>query len=133
MIAGGSSPFPTRTALGPMTFMRRLLCIAGDPPVPTCGARVAFDIWSHHPYTPGAPTNVPKPAGRGDRDLPEMKRILDAAIESGKRDLDHELEFWVTELAGTRSRPTRGASRWRSTPAGPRRRSSGCRRLASAS
>ena len=100
VIAGGSSPFTTSTSLGPMTFMRRLLCMAGDPPQPKCNTRVSFDIWSHHPYTPGAPTRRAK--SRQDAaigDLPEMKRILDAAVESGNAASDHDVEFWVTEFS----------------------------------
>ena len=108
VIAGGTAPFrdttpevlKQRSDWGPLTFMREVLCVSRALR-PTCTTRVPFDVWAHHPYTSGGPTH--KAALRDDvslGDLPEMKRLLDAAVNTrhvtarGGRP-----EFWVTEFS----------------------------------
>lgn len=89
VIAGGSSPFTTQTAVGPLTFMRRLL-----------SRRISFDIWSHHPYTSGGPTheaNGTEDVSLGD--LPEMQALLRTAIRAGRVVSTRRVRFWVTEFA----------------------------------
>jgi hypothetical protein len=101
VIAGSTSPFETTNAIAPLHFMRDLLCIAGgEKPRPTCSNRTHFDVWAHHPYTSGGPTHQ---AVRGDDvsigDLPEMRRILDAALRAHHVISNRKVRFWVTEFS----------------------------------
>ena len=62
--------------------------------------RCRFDVWSHHPYTEGGPNHsatFPDNASLGD--LPEMRRILDAAIRAGRISSRRDVAFWVTEFS----------------------------------
>ena len=105
VIAGGQSPFGGKddyyVGASPLRFMRELLCMsAGDHPRPTCNAKVQFDIWAHHPYTAGGPTHKalnPDDVSLGD--LPEMKRLLDAAVKAGHVVSPKHVRFWVTEFS----------------------------------
>ena len=104
VITGGLLPFGRYTAgrhaVPPLRFMRDLLCItSGNEPKPGCKP-VPFDIWAHHPYTEGGPNHEaadPQNASMGD--LPEMRRILDAAIRAGHIDSRGPVDFWVTEFS----------------------------------
>ena len=66
-----------------------------------------FDVWSHHPYTSGGPTHnavLPDDVSLGD--LPEMRRVLDAAVRSGSRRRRRRRPlFWVTEFSWDSSPP----------------------------
>jgi hypothetical protein len=103
VIAGGLSPF-TRDkpqTMAPLRFMRDLLCMSNATrPGPTCGARAVFDVWSHHPYTSG---NASHHAFAADDvslgDLPEMRRLLDAAVRAGHVVTQRHVQFWVTEFS----------------------------------
>jgi hypothetical protein len=89
VIAGGCSPFTTETAVGPLFFMRQVLA-----------KKIAFDVWSHHPYTSGGPTHHAN--GNGDvslGDLPEMQSVLRQAIRAGHVVSKRNVRFWVTEFA----------------------------------
>jgi hypothetical protein len=105
VIAGGLSPFTVKLGgtqtIGPLRFMRTMLCMSkGAHPKPTCDRRVHFDIWSHHPYTTGGPTHHafnPDDVSLGD--LPEMKRLLDAAYKAGHIVSAGRPGFWVTEFS----------------------------------
>jgi hypothetical protein len=99
---------------GPLTFMRELLCLSRELR-PTCRQRVRFDVWSHHPYTSGGPTHeaqLPDDASLGD--LPEVRRVLDAAVRAGHVRSRGKPRFWVTEFSWD-SKPLRV---WGLTPAG---------------
>jgi hypothetical protein len=103
VIAGSLAPFaayPLRDAVPPMRFMRELLCMSGGrAPKPTCSQRSLFDIWSHHPYTPGGPTT--HAAGRDNvtlADLPAMRRLLLGAARAGHVVSRQTPRFWVTEF-----------------------------------
>jgi hypothetical protein len=102
VIAGNTSPFTRTTAVGPLFFMRQLLCLRdGATKPPTCDKPIHFDIWAHHPYTAGGPTHH---AADSDSvsigDLPEMKRLLDAAVRNGEVISSHRpIPFWVTEFS----------------------------------
>jgi hypothetical protein len=84
VLAGGTAPFDG-SGPGPLRFMRMMLCldtylrpIAGCPPS-------HFDIWGHHPYTQGGPNHHAYTATSISLgDLPEMRRVLNAAIKGGK-------------------------------------------------
>jgi hypothetical protein len=121
VVAGGLAPFGfPGTAVPPLQFMRELLCVSeGATPRPTCGDKIAFDVWSHHPYTTGGPTRKaqnPDDASLGD--LPEMRRVLEAAIRAGHVESRGKVRFWVTEFSWDSSPPdpiaipTRLHARW---------------------
>ncbi len=103
VIAGGFSPFTNEAAraIAPLRFMRDLLCMSKGPnPKPTCGERTKLDIWSHHPYTSGGPThsaNLPDDVSLGD--LPEMRRLLEAAVKAHHVVSSQHVRFWVTEFS----------------------------------
>jgi len=103
VIAGGFSPFTNKAAgaVAPLRFMRELLCMSKGPtPKPTCGERTRFDIWSHHPYTSGGPTHsatLPDDVSLGD--LPEMRRLLEAAVRAHHVVSRQRVRFWVTEFS----------------------------------
>jgi hypothetical protein len=104
VITAGLAPFTTKTGLGPLHFMRVMLCM-GKTLKPTCRARSQFNIWAHHAYSSGGPNHH---AVRRDdvsiADLPEMKRVLDAAVRAGHVVSDRPVRLWVTEF-GWDSRP----------------------------
>jgi hypothetical protein len=108
VLAGGLAPFGkplsarvSFTAVSPLRFMREMLCMTGRTnPRPSCNATVEFDIWTHHPYTAGGPTKQafnPDDASLGD--LPEMRRLLEAAAAAGHVVSRQPLRFWVTEFS----------------------------------
>ena len=109
VIAGGLSPFcGTRgvVATAPLLFMRKLLCMSGRrKPKPTCKATVEFDVWGVHPYTAGGPTHSAfKPDDVSIGDLPEVRRLLRAAVEAGHVASRRSVRLWVTEF-GWDTRP----------------------------
>jgi hypothetical protein len=109
VIAGGLSPFcGTRgvVATAPLLFMRKLLCMSRGPvPKPTCNATVEFDVWGVHPYTAGGPTHSAfKPDDVSIGDLPEVRRLLRAAVSAGHVASRRSVRLWVTEF-GWDTRP----------------------------
>jgi hypothetical protein len=75
-----------------------MLCM-GKNLKPTCSARSKFDVWAHHPYTSGGPTHhAALPDDVSLADLPEMKRLLDAAVRAGHVQSRQPVRFWVTEF-----------------------------------
>ncbi|HEV3407416.1 MAG TPA: hypothetical protein VG079_01905 [Gaiellaceae bacterium] len=109
IIAGGTAPFGGRLALtgnvGPLRFMRAMLCLTTRlRPKAGCPAS-NFDVWDHHPYTSGGPRH--RAFARDDvslGDLPEMRRVLRAAIRYGKIRSPRSIRFWVGEF-GWDTRP----------------------------
>jgi hypothetical protein len=111
VVTGGLAPFTSRTGstrqwgLGPLHFMRLMLCM-GRNFKPTCNARARFDVWAHHPYTSGGPNHhahLPDDVSLGD--LPEMRRMLNAAVRAGRVVSRHRVGFWVTEFGWDTSPP----------------------------
>ncbi len=113
VIAGGTAPFSDNnadvraidSAWGPLKFMRRLLCV-DDEGRATCGTRVAFDIWSTHPYTTGGPTHhaqLPYDVSLGD--LPKMRATLDAGVRARHVASTGRVRFWVTEFSWDSNAP----------------------------
>lgn len=105
VVAGGMAPFTIATAnnppftTGPLAFMREMLCLSKKLK-PTCKAQARFDVWSHHPYTTGGPTHharLPNDVSIGD--LPEMARLLKAAVRHRRAISVQPLRFWVTEFS----------------------------------
>jgi hypothetical protein len=113
VIAGSTFPFvvdrPQVQAIGPMRFMRELLCISKRLEAkPNCGEPLHFDVWSHHPYTSGSPTHrVGSPDSASIRDLPRMQRLLRAAVKQGRVIASRPVEFWVTEFGWDTNPPDR--------------------------
>ena len=105
VVAGALFPFvidrPTTQAIGPLRFMRELLCLSTRlRPVRGCGERVRFDIWSHHPYTSGGPTHrASNPDNVSIRELPRMRRVLRAAVRYKQIIHRRPVRFWVTEFS----------------------------------
>src|SRR5213075_986822 len=93
---------------GPLSFMRRLLCLSRALR-PTCGFRVRFDVWSTHPYTSGGPTHhAIKPNDVSLGDLPKMRAVLDAAVRAHHILSSGRPEFWVTEFSWDSKPPDPG-------------------------
>ncbi|MEP7334885.1 MAG: hypothetical protein ABI717_03800 [Actinomycetota bacterium] len=108
VVAGGLAPYGhplsprvSFTGVSPLRFMRELLCMAGRTiPRPSCSTQVRFDVWSHHPYTAGGPTQQARnPDDASIGDLAEMRRLLDAASRAGHIVAQGRLRFWVTEFS----------------------------------
>ena len=105
VIAGGLTPFGNENAdthvARTMPFMRALLCMnSRDRPERGCRARIKFDVWSHHPYTSGGPRHhniADEDISLGD--LPEMGRLLRAAIRAGHVVSRRHIQWWATEFS----------------------------------
>ena len=102
VVAGGLAPLGRRGKPAPLAFMRAMLCVSRSL-TRTCDLRsnpVDFDAWAHHPYTSGGPTH--RAPGRDDvalGDLPDMRRVLRAAIRLGHVSSHGRTGFWVTEFS----------------------------------
>lgn len=107
VVAGNTAPFRdlhpsvlrVHNRWGPLTFMRELLCLS-QALQRTCNAKVAFDVWAHHPYTSGGPQHtavLPDDVSLGD--LPEMRRVLSAGVRTGAVVSRAPVRFWVTEFS----------------------------------
>ena len=121
VVAGGLAPLGRRAHAAPLAFMRALLCVDADlkRTCPLQDAPLEFDVWAHHPYTPGAPTR--KAAGRNDvviTGLPKMRKLLNAAIRLGHVRTRGPVELWATEFAwdtappDPQALPTKIHARW---------------------
>ena len=113
IVGGGLAPLQRPGGLGPLDFMRRLLCLKGrQKPVPAkgCNKRARFDIWANNPYTTGGPFH--ESAGPDDvslGDLPEVRKVAKAAkryrkvVTKAKR-----IDLWVTEFSWDSKGPDPG-------------------------
>jgi hypothetical protein len=114
VIAGGLYPTAlnnqSTSAIAPLRFMRQLLCMSKDLTAKAkCGPPVAFDVWSHHPYTEGAPTHRnDNPDDVSISGLNRMGDLLRAAIGQGRVRSSLGVEYWVSEWG------------WDSNPPDPR-------------
>ena len=112
VISAGLAPLARPGAtIGPLRFMRSLLCMRGrERPRPSCRARTRVDIWATNPYTTGGPTHsAPGPDDVSIGDLPEMRRLLRAAERAGHiRSRLARVPFWVTEFAWDSKPPDPG-------------------------
>jgi len=104
VVAGGLSPYGRRSGelhvTAPFRFLRNTVCVTRGTPRRTCRARLAFDVWSHHPYTANGPHGAalrPDDAALGD--LAEMRRLLAAAQRLGQIRSRRPVELWVTEFS----------------------------------
>ena len=113
VVAGGLEPFSGTSgviAVGPLLFMRRLLCMSNERvPRPTCAAGVHFDAWAVHPYTAGDAEHharLPDDVSLGD--LAKLTRLLQAAVKARQVIADRPLELWVTEFGWDTKPPDSG-------------------------
>jgi hypothetical protein len=116
VVGGGLAPLQRPGGLGPLDFMRRLLCLKGrskPKPIPGCGAKAKFDIWANNPYTTGGPTH--ESAGPDDvslGDLPKVKKVIRAASRYRKvSSKPKNPALWVTEFSWDSNKPDPGAAR----------------------
>lgn len=111
VIAGGQSAFggvyETVPSIAPLRFMREMLCMGGrKAPHPVCDARASFDVWSHHPYTAGDPGHHAYYADDISLpDLPDMRRLLLAAVRAKHVVSTRPPLFWVSEFSWDTSPP----------------------------
>jgi hypothetical protein len=93
--------------------MRQLLCL-GRNLEPVCRHKIRFDVWSHHPYTSGGPTHhAVLPDDVSIADLPEMRKVLQAAIKAGIVVGKKPVPFWVTEFSWDSKPPDpKGIPEW---------------------
>ena len=114
VVAGALFPFtidrPGLTAIGPLPFMRELLCLTRKlRPRSSCPERVEFDVWSHHPYTSGGPTHqVSNPSSVSIRQLPKMRRLLNAAVRYKRVVHRGNVRLWATEFSWDTDPPDPG-------------------------
>jgi hypothetical protein len=113
IVGGGLAPLRTPSGLGPLDFMRRLLCLKGRArpvPIPGCNARARFDIWANNPYTTGGPFH--SSYGIDDvslGDLPKVPRVLRAAMKYRKIITTRKsIPLWVTEFSWDSKPPDPG-------------------------
>jgi hypothetical protein len=94
--------------ISPMPFMRKMLCMSQrmrkngkrGRPHPACRARVAFDVWSHHPYSRGDPFHhASNPDDVMIGDLGRMRALLKAAVTARHVVSKRRIEFWVDEFS----------------------------------
>jgi hypothetical protein len=115
VVAGELDPFQNRTktwhTMAPLAFMRELLCVSkGAHPHATCGTKIHFDVWSHHPYTFGGPFGHARLADDVSLgDLPRMRAVLDSALRLHRVVSSHPVQFWATEFAWDTNPPRRSA------------------------
>ena len=106
VVAGSLSGFSFLTPYGrlgiaPLVFLRKLLCMsAGRVARPTCKTKVDLDAVSIHPWTSGSPIHH---ASEKDDislgDLPELRRLVDAAFRAGQIRSKAAPHIWITEFA----------------------------------
>jgi len=114
VIAAGLAPFGRFEkfdhAVPPLQFMRHLLCLSDRlRPIDGCEQGVSFDAWATHPYTQGSPARSAQfPDNVSIGDLPDMRRVLRAAIRAGHIRSDRKVEFWVTEISWDTKPPDPG-------------------------
>jgi hypothetical protein len=102
VVAGSLAPFSLKSAaMGPLQFMRSLLCLSGGKtPKPACSQRSPFDAFAVHPYTSGGPTHHATNANDlSVGDLPEARRLLDAATRYHHVVSGSTPQLWVTEFS----------------------------------
>jgi hypothetical protein len=101
VVAGGLASFSKPGhAVGPMDFMRQLLCMSGGRhPTTTCHQDIRFDIWAVDPYTVGnAFHRAISSGGVSMGDLPTMGNLLRAATRAGQITHDGPVQYWITEM-----------------------------------
>jgi hypothetical protein len=110
----------TATAIAPLEFTRRLLCVSGGPhPRRVCSAQVRADAWSVHPYSTGGPSTLPaNPDNVWIANLQSLSALVRSAQRLGTLVSGHPAQTWVTEFnwdsapPSTQGVPATLESRW---------------------
>jgi hypothetical protein len=92
---------PDLTAIAPLDFTRRLLCLSKGPrPHRTCNAQVNADVWSVHPYTSGGPSTKPlNPDNVWIRNLSSLTSLVRSGQRLGALISTKPVQTWVTEFS----------------------------------
>jgi concanavalin A-like lectin/glucanase superfamily protein len=102
VVAGSLAPFGFKTAAtAPLSFMRSLLCMSkGRNPKPVCSQRSSLSAFSVHPYTSGSPTHrASHPDDVSLGNLPDVRRLLEAAVRYHRIRSSIPVRFFVTEFS----------------------------------
>lgn len=120
VLAAGLAPNGVRnTAVSPLDFTRRMLCMTGSyrspRPKPGCNAQTKADVWAVHPYTTGAPTHFPRnPDNMSVAALPRMVKLLKAANRANRlRGSGPSTPLWATEFSWDSKGPDPGGLPWK--------------------
>jgi hypothetical protein len=114
VMAAGLAPLARPGAsIGPLNFLRRLLCMAGrrkPRPAAGCTGSAKFDIAAIHPYTTGGPTHhAPGPDDVSLGDMPEVTKLIRAADRAGKiQNASARTPIWATEFSWDSKPPDSG-------------------------
>lgn len=113
LLAGLGPLAVPRFTIGPMRFLRELLCMRGRhrfQPLPgNCGGGVRFDVLDVHPYTTGGPHHRGGPDDVELGDLAKLRRLLDAATRAKRiRGRFASVPLWITEFAWDSNPPDPG-------------------------
>jgi hypothetical protein len=115
VLAAGLAPNAVPgTAIAPLDFTRRMLCMTGNfrnpRPKQGCSARTKADVWAVHPYTTGAPTHFPaRPDNMSVAALPRMVKLLKAARKAKRlQGSGSTTPLWATEFSWDSSPPDPG-------------------------
>lgn len=112
VLSAGLAPNGNSSAVAPLEFARRLLCMTGRAkPKPTkAKCKVKLDIFDMHPYTSGGPTH--KASGADNiqlGDLGKLKRLLAAADKAGRiKGIYRKTPLWATEMSWDSKGPDPG-------------------------
>ncbi|MGE0068514.1 MAG: hypothetical protein AB7T48_14305, partial [Solirubrobacterales bacterium] len=99
--------------IGPMRFVRELLCMKGTKkPKPIkgkCPGGVHFDIADIHPYSSGGPTHEGRPNDVQSGDLAKLQTLLKAADKAGRiKGTFKRTPLWITEFSWDSNPPDPG-------------------------
>ena len=120
VVAGSLSPIGSdgsggasgRARVGPLEFLRELLCVKGKTGKKkkpfNCGQTTKLDALSHHPINVNNPPT--KPAGKDDAGISEMGDIVDIlrAAEKGGNVSGGKHPVWATEFWWHSNPPKKG-------------------------
>jgi hypothetical protein len=112
VILAGTAPYgdlPGGPRMTPVAFLRDLLCLSGSQlrPAP-CPNPVHFDGFDHHPYGPTPTFHAAYPEDVSMADLGKLRRIVDAAVRTGRALPAGPKPLWVTEWGFDSYPPERG-------------------------
>jgi hypothetical protein len=97
----------TATAIAPLEFTRRLLCLSAGPrPRRVCSTQVRADAWSVHPYSTGGPSTLPaNPDNVWIANLQSLSALVRSAQRLGTLVSSLPVQTWVTEFSWDSSPP----------------------------
>ena len=108
--AGGTAPYGDPghgQRLGPVFFMRALVCAPGAPrQIEGCDDPAHFDVFDHHPYGVGSPSR--HALNPGDAAVPDLRKItvpVQRAVAAGRVLPRRHKDLWITEISWDSSPP----------------------------